>query len=207
MFVTFSSLLIPSVIYKFIPNDLFHSFFGDTLLASVICSLLIPILCDCVCRVPLDVGLRQYMLRLIRDESAPVTVMFYPYRRVFRYILTYIVMVFFISLWSLLFIIPGIIAQIRYSMTFYILLDNPDYSIRKAMRESSEILYGYKWKLFVYNYAMILIAILLVIPTLGLAWLWMLPWREAFNATFYESIRRKQASFRNLGRTPASFMH
>ena len=37
------------------------------------------------------------------------------------------------SLWSLLFIIPGIIAMLKYSMTLFILLDHRELSVKEAM--------------------------------------------------------------------------
>lgn len=54
----------------------------------------------------------------------------------------------FIFLWSLLFLIPGIIASIRYSQAFFILADDPDKGIRQCMNESKVMMKGNKSKYF-----------------------------------------------------------
>ena len=51
-------------------------------------------------------------------------------------------------LWSLLFVIPGIIAYYRYSQAFYILADNPDYSVTRCVEESKRLMQGNKLRLF-----------------------------------------------------------
>ena len=55
----------------------------------------------------------------------------------------------FIVLWSLLFIVPGIIAAIRYSQAFFILADDPNKGIRQCMDESKMMMRGNKAKYFV----------------------------------------------------------
>lgn len=57
----------------------------------------------------------------------------------------------FIFLWSLLFVIPGIIAAYRYRMAPYILIDNPEIGVREAVRRSKEMMVGYKMELFVFD--------------------------------------------------------
>ena len=54
----------------------------------------------------------------------------------------------FTFLWSLLFIIPGIIKAYAYSMTTYILADNPNMKAMDALRESERMMQGHKWELF-----------------------------------------------------------
>lgn len=53
-----------------------------------------------------------------------------------------------IFLWSLLLIVPGIIAAIRYSMTFFILADNPNITAREAINNSKDMIEGRKWEFF-----------------------------------------------------------
>lgn len=62
-----------------------------------------------------------------------------------------------VCLWSLLFIIPGIIAMLKYSMTFFILLDHRELSVKEAMNLSAEITMGNKFKIF---YGCLLISII-----------------------------------------------
>ena len=54
----------------------------------------------------------------------------------------------FIFLWSLLLFVPGLIAGMKYIMTLFILLDNPELSVKEAMMHSAEITMGHKLKIF-----------------------------------------------------------
>lgn len=54
----------------------------------------------------------------------------------------------FILLWTLLFIVPGFIAALRYSQAFYIMADDPNKGIRQCMNESKALMKGNKGKLF-----------------------------------------------------------
>ncbi|MBR5381149.1 MAG: DUF975 family protein [Oscillospiraceae bacterium] len=57
-------------------------------------------------------------------------------------------MALFTFLWSLLFVIPGIVKSIAYSMTPYILLDQPEISARDALKLSMDMTRGHKWEIF-----------------------------------------------------------
>jgi uncharacterized membrane protein len=52
------------------------------------------------------------------------------------------------ALWSLLFVIPGIVASYRYAMTPYILAENPELTASEAINISKEMMYDHKWELF-----------------------------------------------------------
>ncbi len=54
----------------------------------------------------------------------------------------------FTFLWTLLFIIPGIIKAYAYSMTPYIIADEPEIDFMEAIRKSQELMRGHKFRLF-----------------------------------------------------------
>lgn len=54
----------------------------------------------------------------------------------------------FTTLWSSLFVIPGIIAAYRYRMALYILIDHPEMSAMDCIRESKRMMKGHKAELF-----------------------------------------------------------
>ena len=54
-----------------------------------------------------------------------------------------------IFLWSLLFVIPGIIKSYEYCMVPYILAENPQISCERAFELSKQMTKGEKWKIFV----------------------------------------------------------
>lgn len=93
----------------------------------------------------------------------------------------------FIFLWSLLFLIPGIVKTFSYAMTPYILLDHPEMGVTEAITESRRMMDGHKWELFCLNLSFIGWW-LLSIPTLGLLGLWIAPYQNFTNAAFYRSL-------------------
>jgi len=59
-------------------------------------------------------------------------------------------------LWSLLFIIPGIIKAFSYSQVFEVLKDNPELTASQAIKKSQRLMQGNKWRFFVFNLSFIL---------------------------------------------------
>ena len=93
----------------------------------------------------------------------------------------------YIFLWTLLFIIPGIIASYSYSMTHYIMAENPEYGVNEAIAASKEMMRGNRWRLFCLRFSFIGWSILCIF-TLGIGYLWLNPYMEAANAAFYKEI-------------------
>lgn len=96
----------------------------------------------------------------------------------------------FIWLWSLLLVIPGIVAAYKYAMAPYILMDHPEMTGGEAITASKELMQGKKWKLFCIEFSFIG-WILLSIPTFGILLLWIEPWMYATMAAFYEDIKNE----------------
>ena len=93
----------------------------------------------------------------------------------------------YILLWSLLFIIPGIIATYSYAMTEFILAENPDLTASEAIARSKEMMSGNRWRLFCLHFSFIGWDILSSL-TLGIGNLWLRPYKQAANAAFYREI-------------------
>lgn len=93
----------------------------------------------------------------------------------------------FTLLWSLLFIIPGIVKGYAYSMAFYIKADNPDYDWNKCIKESMRLTSGHKMELFILDLSFIgwyLVGIF----CLGIGILWVVPYHNAAKAQFYNEL-------------------
>ncbi|WP_054645633.1 DUF975 family protein [Secundilactobacillus oryzae] len=95
-------------------------------------------------------------------------------------------------MWTLLFVIPGIIKSFSYSQAFLVYKDavdhdNADMSYLAAITKSRELMNGHKWEYFVLQLSFIGWAILAVIP-LGLGFLWLTPYINATNANFYRHL-------------------
>ena len=94
----------------------------------------------------------------------------------------------YILLWSLLFIIPGIIAAYSYAMTSYILAENPELTASEAIERSKQMMSGYRWRLFCVQISFIGWEILSTLLTFGIGGLWITPYKQAATAAFYREI-------------------
>lgn len=98
-------------------------------------------------------------------------------------------MVLFVSLWSMLLLIPGIVKAYTYAMLPYILKDNPELSAMDAIRLSSKMMKGHKFDLFYLQLSFIGWAILAVL-TGGIGLLWLQPYMMTTQASFYQDIKK-----------------
>lgn len=94
----------------------------------------------------------------------------------------------FTALWSLLFVIPGIVKAYSYSMAYYIKLDHPDYGWKACIDESRRMMQGHKWERFVLDLSF-LGWIIVGSLCLGVGSLWVTPYMEATRAQYYEYVR------------------
>ncbi|MBR4934102.1 MAG: DUF975 family protein [Clostridia bacterium] len=94
----------------------------------------------------------------------------------------------FTFLWSLLFVIPGIVKGYAYSMSMYVLADNPGKPALECIRESQNITNGHKMDLFVLHLSFIGWVLLSVI-TCGIAYIWVGPYMSAAYANAYNSLK------------------
>ena len=93
-------------------------------------------------------GLCLFILTFFRTKKIDNRLLFEGFGLLGKCILLNLVMGIFIALWSLLLIVPGIIAAIRYSQAFFILADHPEYSIMQCLNESKARMMGNKAKYF-----------------------------------------------------------
>ncbi|WP_052343820.1 DUF975 family protein [Bacillus massiliigorillae] len=98
---------------------------------------------------PLSVGYSWFYLELKRGTNPNLEKLFSGFKDNYvRNLLSSVLVTIFTFLWSLLLIIPGIIKGLSYSMTFYILRDNPQMSALEAITESRRLMDGKKKNLF-----------------------------------------------------------
>jgi len=131
-----------------------------------------------------------YFLKLIRDEGPIIEDMFGGFKLFIKSFVLNLLTTIFIVLWTLLLIIPGIIATYRYSMAYYIMTDNPQLSSFDALNESKRMMIGFKFKLFTL-WCSFLGWFLLGIITIGIAFLWVSPYYAAAKANFYQDLKAK----------------
>lgn len=93
----------------------------------------------------------------------------------------------YIFLWSLLFIIPGIIKYYAYSMSYYVKADHPEMDWSECIKTSRMLMKGHKFKLFVLQLSFIGWYIVGML-CLGIGVLWVDAYYRATEAQFYDSI-------------------
>ena len=139
---------------------------------------------------PLTLGGYYLALHIIREKDARIGHIFRWFTEGSKFIksfLLYIVVNIYIFLWFLLFIIPGIIKSFSYAMTYFIINDHPEYSINQAITESRRMMDGHKMEYFILCLSFIGWFILSCI-TLGIGFLWLIPYFYTTSAAFYEEI-------------------
>jgi len=94
----------------------------------------------------------------------------------------------FTLLWPLLFIIPGIIDSISYTLVYMIKLDNPEMSTMEVITKSKEMMNGHKMDYFVLVLSFFGWAILGIL-TLGILYLWLTLYMNVTFANFYNSLK------------------
>ncbi|MBQ8254533.1 MAG: DUF975 family protein [Clostridia bacterium] len=107
----------------------------------------------------------------------------------------------FTFLWSLLFVVPGIVKALAYSQAPYIIAENPNMPAMEALRQSERMMKGRKTEYFVLNLSFIGWA-LLAIPTLGLLYIWLEPYMQMTMINFYSDLKSSQGYFDPFGTTP-----
>lgn len=93
----------------------------------------------------------------------------------------------FTALWSLLFVVPGMIKAYSYSMAMYIWAENKEMGALEAIRKSKEMMDGHKMDLFVLGLSFIGWGLLTAV-TFGIAGIYVIPYIEATTANFYRSL-------------------
>ena len=131
-------------------------------------------------------GFTFFCLNVARRLEAGFGTLFDMFGWFFRYLWLNILMAIFIFLWSLLLVIPGIIAAYRYSMAPYIFFDNPEMGAMDCIRASKAMTHGYKGKLFGLDLSFIGWYLLSIIP---LVRIYTTPYISTTKANYYRALR------------------
>ena len=137
---------------------------------------------------PMSVGAACFFLHIARSEKADIDDLFKGFKDFTGNLVLGLLYTVFVGLWTLLFIIPGVIKGLGWSLIYYIKNDHPDYDYKKAMETSAKWMYGHKWELFKLGLSFIG-WYLLSILTLGILLLWVVPYTTATMTEYYEYIK------------------
>lgn len=137
----------------------------------------------------IDVGCRGWFMRYWRGEYPSVGELFAAFRIYLPALKTSLLVNVYTLLWSLLFIIPGIVKGFAYSMTHYIIYENPNLTANEAITISRKLTDGAKGDLFVFGLSyfgwMLLNAFTLGI--LGIVYIY--PYQCTAHAAIYDALK------------------
>jgi len=135
----------------------------------------------------IDLGYARFNLTLIDGEEGGIEQLFgyFPYWK--SAVCARLLQGVYVFLWSLLLVIPGIVAMYSYAMTEFILAEHPEMSAGEAIAASKELMAGNRARLFCLGLSFIGWSILSSF-TFGIGNLWLRPYRKAARAAFYREI-------------------
>jgi len=175
-------VLIVCQLISYIPNIL--SIVSENL---VFIGVVIPIIILAITG-PLSIGQCKFFINLANKSNPKFYDLWYGFNNILKAIGVALLVGIIVLLGSILFVIPGIIFAYRYSQVYYIMAENPDMPVLDVLKESSRIMKGRKFELFVLQLSFIGWMILTGI-TAGIAGLYVFPYYNATLTNFYLGIK------------------
>lgn len=137
---------------------------------------------------PLKIGCYAFFKNNVLNPGAPLDTLMEGFKDYGNTFLTLLLADIYTILWSMLFIIPGLIKMYSYRLVPYIMRDNPGLTANETITLSRELMNGNKMKAFIYDLSFIG-WILLDIFTLGIVGLfWVHPYKCSSDAALYLAI-------------------
>ncbi len=136
--------------------------------------------------IMLSVGFTIYCLHICQFHKAGFGNLFDGFAIFLKAIWLVLLMIFFVLLWTLLLVVPGIIAAYRYRMALYIMIENPHMSALDCIMASKQMMTGHKGELFVLDLSFLGWAILTIVPFVVI---WVFPYYNTSVTNYYIALR------------------
>lgn len=143
---------------------------------------------------PFIMGLKLCFLKLIRNKTVKPGDVVDGIGHMKRVVPLYFINSLLVELWSLLLIVPGVVKGYSYSLSYYVLADNPDMTQSEAREESMRLMEGNKMRLFLLELSFLGWTLLGVLSC-GILMFWIQPYIQATGALFYDELRRKKPRY------------
>jgi uncharacterized membrane protein len=141
---------------------------------------------------PLALGYVTYMLSFARGGTPDIPVIFSGFNNFVKAMCVYLLMMVIIIVGFVLLIVPGIIASLALAMCWFVMLDKPELGVVDVLKESYDLMQNNKWKLFCLVLRF-LGWIILSIITIGIGFLFVIPYMQIAFIKFYEEIKAAPA--------------
>jgi len=182
--------LAGQTIYQFGTNGGTHSGIGAFIAGSLgfimIAALFMTVVYFVLGSI-VGVGYVKFNLNLVDKKNAAFETLFEYFSYWKTTTVSRLLRALYIFLWSLLFVIPGIIAGFSYAMTDYILAENPELTADEAITKSKEMMMGNRFRFFCLQFSFIGWDILATLA-FGIGHLWLTPYKQAAYAAFYREV-------------------
>lgn len=136
---------------------------------------------------PLAIGFQRYWLNFVRGKDLSFKLLFSPYTNIVAIVLVHILAPLFTGLWTLLFIIPGVIASFSYIQTPLVSADLGNKDPLFTIKRSKDLMKGHKWEYFILclSFGGWIITGLF---TLGISFIWVAPYIQTTLTLYYEQL-------------------
>ena len=138
----------------------------------------------------IQLGYANYLLKQQGRQEATISDLFSEFERFGQGFAQKFLRGLYSFLWGLLFVVPGIIADLSYAMTPFIMADHPNMTASEAIAASKDMMDGHKWDLFVLRFTFIGWNIVAAL-TANLGNLVLNPYKNAAEAAFYRKIAKQ----------------
>lgn len=140
---------------------------------------------------PIEIGCHSFFLRNSESpaELGEIKKGFSPYG---RNVVALLLRGIYLFLWSLLFVIPGLIKAYSYRMVPYILADDPTISAKDAITLSRQMMDGNKWKAFVLDLSFLGWHLLSAVTFFLVGIFYVFPYISATDAELYRELKAQQ---------------
>lgn len=137
----------------------------------------------------IEFGYCAYLITVTRNKDSDFGKLLSGFNRFGDVCITGILKWLFTGLWSLLFVIPGIVKSYSYAMTMYIMQDHPELSGNDAITKSRQMMDGHKFDLFILDLSFIGWYLLGALTFSILIIFYVEPYRQVTRTNFYEQLR------------------
>jgi len=139
---------------------------------------------------PLQLGIAIYFFNISNDRPALIENLIEGFKPLLKIILIYLIISITTAFGIVLLIVPGIIIALGLSMTYYILVENPELSIEESLKESWRLTNSYKMELFVLHLRFIP-WYLLGLLCFGIGIFVVMPWHQLTQANYYNYLKQQ----------------
>ena len=177
---------------KFLDTD------PNTLLTVLLISSAISLVLSIVLFIvgsAVGVGYARFHLDMAEGEKPRLRTLFSHFDQTGTAVCARLLVFLRVSIGTIFFIVPGVIARFKYALVNQVIADNPGITAREALRESKRLMKGNKWKYFCLSLSFIGWSILALF-TGGIGYYVLVPYMQATLAEFYRHAKLKAAFFR-----------